>query len=86
MDHRTKVEFKFEPEGDEKPGPIGSFQLVRTEDHETRRSERERWHTDVSRYKREVVADGITRRQMAALITDAADWLSYIEPGDACTD
>ncbi|MGH3273216.1 MAG: hypothetical protein ACRDNZ_02695 [Streptosporangiaceae bacterium] len=28
-------------------------------------------------YKREVIADGISRRQLVALIADAADWLRY---------
>lgn len=79
MDHRTKVTFKFEAEDDEKPGPIESFQLVRDEDHQVRRSDREMWRTDPAKYKREVVADGITRRHMSALIADAAEWLSYVE-------
>jgi hypothetical protein len=77
--HQAKVTYKFEPEGDEKPGAIHSFQLVREVDHQTRRHERERWQSDMSQHKREVVADGITRTQMAALIADAADWLSYVE-------
>jgi hypothetical protein len=79
MDHRTKVEFKIEAEGAEVPGPIHSFQLIRTEDHQIRRSDREHWRSDTDKIKWEVIADGITRRQMVKIIEDAADWLAYIE-------
>lgn len=83
MEYRTKADLKFEADGPEKPGPVETFQLVRETIHQSRRSDREAWrqHTSPGKpgYNREVLADGLTRGQVARLIADGADWLSYIE-------
>lgn len=79
MQERTKVTLKFDADGPEEPGPVKRYRLVRQTEPQTRRSDREHWQTDFSRYTHEVVQDGITRGQLAALIADAAEWLSYTE-------
>ena len=80
-DHRTKLALKFEPEGPDQPGAIHSFQLVLERYHQVRRHDRERWQEDTDKFTREVVAEGITRRMVAALVADGADWLAYVEGG-----
>jgi DNA-binding LacI/PurR family transcriptional regulator len=77
MQTRTKVTHKFEPATDDKVP--AKYDLVRETEHQARRSDREIWklNTDVTPYvERDVVAT-LTRRQVAALIADGADWLAY---------
>jgi hypothetical protein len=77
MQTRTTIKHRFEPVGDDKVP--ARYQLIRETDHEIRRSDREIWklNTDVTPYhERDVVAE-FTRRQLAELIADGADWLAY---------
>lgn len=82
MQYRTQVELKIEPDGPEKPGAIETFRLERHITRQVRRSDRETWLGDSGTpdwHKREDLITGITRSQLADLIAEAADWLSYIE-------
>lgn len=87
MEYRDKIGLKFEADGPEKPGAIEKFQLVRETTHEGRRREGEMWRMQSEPgkpgYQREVLAEGISRSELAALISDGADWLSYIEKAGA---
>lgn len=78
---RTKVEHKFEPAVGEDTPPE-RFDLVRLTEYQTRRSNREMWRADTDRgrppRKRETLAT-FTRRQLASLLADGADWLAYIK-------
>ena len=77
MQTRDRVTHKFEPVGDEKVP--ARYRLVRTTDHEVRRRDGELWKLDTSRtpYTERAVVAEFTRRQLAELIADGADWLAY---------
>ena len=83
MQYRDKAEIKIEPdEGHDTRGAIQKFKIQRVTSKESRRSERERWALDTSAtpyVTHEDIATGLTRGQLAKLVADAADWLSYIE-------
>ena len=80
-ERRDVTEIRLDPAGPEEPGAVKSFNLVKITKHEYKPSRSGRWLTDPDRFMddREVVATGLTRRQVAELVTDAVDWLSYIE-------
>lgn len=78
MEERTVVRHKFEAKGDGQP-PL-EFDLIRETQVESRRSERERFYPKSygpEDRQLEVIAT-FTRRGLAALIADGADWLSYV--------
>jgi hypothetical protein len=75
MQIRTKITHKFDPAGDDRT----RFHLVRKTEHQARRTDREIWKADTSvtpYIEREVLAT-LTRREVAELIADGADWLAY---------
>lgn len=79
MQTRTTITHKFEPAPFPEDGVPALFRLIRTTDHESRRTDRELWKLDTSvtpYTEREVVAT-LTRRQVSELIADGADWLAW---------
>lgn len=79
MQTRTRTELRFEPDHDlEEERAIRRFRMEKRTFQETRRSDREIWRFD-GNLTREDVATGLTRDDLVKLISEAADWLSYME-------
>ena len=81
---RDVVKIRFDPAGEEEPGAIKLFNLIKITTHQYKARAGGQWLTDPERYldDREVLAEGLTRRQVCDLIADGVDWLTYVEGGD----
>jgi hypothetical protein len=76
MQERTKSKARFDFNDD------GSFKLVQDTDHQTRRSDRENWSTDYTHPETkiaETLIPHLTRHQLADLLADGVQALSYVE-------
>lgn len=76
---RDHVRLKFEADGPEVPGAISRFRLDKVTEHQYQAREGGRWIFESA--DRETLAGDLSREAVAALIADAADWLSYVERG-----
>lgn len=78
MQTRMFPEFAFVPSGGGQTEPPRAFRLRFTMTPQSRRSNRESWRDDRSIGEPEVTELPLSRSQLAALISDGAEWLAYL--------
>jgi hypothetical protein len=79
MEARARTTHKIEPSKDNPAtGPILKFDLIQHDFIEIRRTKRENWAFDIDSPSDFRAITSLTRAQLAKLIADGADWLSYL--------
>lgn len=75
MQRRVRTKLRFDPKGDDRVP--SEYVLVRTDTPECRRTDRELWRREPDKPEARTELATLSRRQVAELIADGAEWLAY---------